>query len=557
MKKLLLFSLLLIIFLNSVSLAYSDNFKFVVETMGIEYINVNGKSLNEDIYDVYSLLVYGSPLDKFKNQRWKDVNDGLWQKNGSKFTETGIRGEYWILGENMQGYEVHNHKFPVDIEPPSQPTAWRYAILTDAKSSWEDQSKYMDEAQKEYMLNTNLTRNNITYDLKVTDIGLDKVRLENYATWKTYGTVYTQRYDRNNQRWAANFMIPPMAGDSTLESYAEFPNGTTIVPDDNETIVDIPIDYGALAINIGEYAKKEHVKLLRSELLINDLLISDIEGKGTLEVSNNTIFSYTKKDDDDVVILNVTVKSILLTKFATDGVLTDTKNYEIIIYFSGLPEDDYIEEVTFNNTVLTEKYTEFEDILPPYITDFKVEKVESNNYASLYIARKTGSEFICAGQTIKISATVENFTKNLSISFDGDSSIFTFDELTKRFEWDEPKKRNIKTRLNSLNAYRNMYSKSNSIEPIKKIDNVSYFEFTYIIPYGTKQTLNSWQTLRKESNNALEIDENRLFTRIMKPYEIVLKAKNVNGADTKRINLDVFERWDTLYNRDISKYIKK
>lgn len=101
-----------------------------------------------------------------------------------------------------------------------------------------------------------------------------------------------------------------------------------------------------------------------------------------------------------------------------------------------------------------------------------------------------------------------------------------------------------------------MYSKSNSVPPLKTIDSTSTYEFIYIIPYETKQTLNSWQTLRNESNDALKIDENRLFTRIMKPYEVVLKAKNVNGADTKRIQIDVFERWDTLYNRDISKYVK-
>ncbi len=162
MKKIFLLILLFLITCTPAVSAYSENFKFIVDTMGIDYINVNGKSLNEDIYNTYSLLVYGSPLDKYSNQRWKDVEEGLWQKNGNKYIDSGTRGEYWILGENMQGYEVHNHKFPVDIEPPSEPTTWRYAILSDAKSSWEDQSKYMDDSQKEYMLNSNLTRNNVT-----------------------------------------------------------------------------------------------------------------------------------------------------------------------------------------------------------------------------------------------------------------------------------------------------------------------------------------------------------------------------------------------------------
>ncbi len=550
--------LIIILIMNSISFAISENFNKTIDTMGIDTTNINGKIINEEIYNTYSLIVYGSPLDGYLNQRWKEVNDGKWKKNSnSRYNGEGIRGEYWILGENSHGYEVHNHKFPVDIEPPSSPETWRYAILNDAKSSWEDQSKYMDDSQKEYMINTNLTRNNTSYNIKIPDIGYDKVRLENYATWKTFGTVYTQRYDKQNRKWAANFMVPPMAADSTIECFAEFEKGKTIVPAENETIIDIPITFGANAINIGEYARDTHVKLIEAELLINGESMTKVTDSSILSVSKEFLYSYEKQETDDVVILDVTVNSILLTKFSTDGPLTDSKNFIIAIYFSGVPQqNDYIESNTYYNNVISENYAEYEEIPPPYISEIKIEKYDSDKKSNLFTSRKTGTKFICAGQTIKITATVENFTKNLSISFEGDSSIFTFDELTKRFEWDEPKTRNIKPRFPSLYIYKEMFTKTNTVQASSTKDNTSTFEFVYIIPYGTKQTLHSWQTLRKETQNALEIDENRLFSRIKKPYEIVVKAQNINGADTKRIELDVFERWDTLYNRDISKYIK-
>ena len=109
--------LLLIItslFISSKAFAYSENFNLMITTMVISLENVHGKSLNEEIYNKYSLFVYGSPLDGYSGQRWTDVDDGLW-KNGSH------TGEYWILGEKKEGYEVHNHKFPMDVEPPTSP----------------------------------------------------------------------------------------------------------------------------------------------------------------------------------------------------------------------------------------------------------------------------------------------------------------------------------------------------------------------------------------------------------------------------------------------------
>ena len=42
----------------------------------------------------------------------------------------------------------------------------------------------------------------------------------------------------------------------------------------------------------------------------------------------------------------------------------------------------------------------------------------------------------------------------------------------------------------------------------------------------------------------------------MKLMEIVIKAYSKEGVRTKSVSLDVFERWDTLYNRNLTPYIK-
>jgi hypothetical protein len=257
------------------------------------------------------------------------------------------------------------------------------------------------------------------------------------------------------------------------------------------------------------------------------------------------------------VVIDLEVKSYLYTKFSTDGAYTDTAHDQITIYFYGIPEEEE-EDETYYNRVSDSKYAEYEDILPPYITNIEITKIDSQSSSSaLFKSKKYGADFICAGQTIRMKIEVENFEGKLGLSFDGDSSIFTFDSLTKQFEWDEPKSRNVRTRFSRLDDFKKMYSKNISISPSSTADRVSTYEMTYVIPYGTKQTLHSWSTLRKQSNDAFQIDENRLFTRIDRPYQLVFKAVNVNGADTKRVSLDVFERWDTLYNRDISKYIVK
>ena len=98
MKKIICIALLLIILIPFKNFAYSDDFEFLIDVMGIAKINSHGKSLNEEIYNEYSLFVYGSPLDMYEGQRFKEVSqDGHWTKNAGSWNGNGTRGEYWIL----------------------------------------------------------------------------------------------------------------------------------------------------------------------------------------------------------------------------------------------------------------------------------------------------------------------------------------------------------------------------------------------------------------------------------------------------------------------------
>ena len=447
-------------------IAVSSEFSLMLDTMKIPTQNKSGLYINEEIYDAYNLFVYGSPLNKFSGQRWKDVIDGKWTKNSGIWNGVGIRGEYWILGENYYGNEVHNHKFPVDIEPPTEPTEWRYAIIADALESWQESEKYMDDFQKEYMLTQKLMRNNVTYDIIVKDIGFEKVRLENYATWKTKGTVYTQRYDRNNKKWAANFMVPPMAADADLEGYANFTNGTEYYIEEPIDI-EIPITYGSSVINLTDYAKAEHVKELKSQLYINENYIDEVSDIRKLSVEGNACFKFDRSEyqEGKLITLNVQIRSTLFTTFITDGALVDIKNYTIFI---NCGSDTDLDDLTHFNGVSNETYIPYPDVLPPRITNIEMKRIVDGKELPLLISKKTNTEFICAGQTIKFEIQTINYANKLTIEFAGDSSISRFDELTKRFEWTEPKSRNEKTMFKTLKEFEKMY-KSKKLSCTKRL----------------------------------------------------------------------------------------
>ena len=147
MRKIIIL-LIVIISIQTISFGYSRNFEYMIGAMNIEPKTENGYMLNEEIYDKYKQFVYGSPLAVTSGQRWKNVEQGRWTKGGGAWKGSGTRGEYWILGYNLSNEFVHNHRFPVDVEPPTPPTEWRYVELFDAEKSWDNTELYLHEEQK-------------------------------------------------------------------------------------------------------------------------------------------------------------------------------------------------------------------------------------------------------------------------------------------------------------------------------------------------------------------------------------------------------------------------
>lgn len=547
MKK-IIFLIIIIVSVQTIAFGYTKSFEYLTSVMNIEQKTDNGYMLNEEIYNEYNQFVYGSPLMITSGQRWKDVSTGHWTKGGGAWNGSGTRGEYWVLGYNLAKEQIHNHKFPVDVEPPTPPTEWRYVYLSDAENSWDDSSLYLHEEQKTYMQNTNLTRNGITYDLSAIDIGLNKARVENYATWKTEGNIYTRRYDKNNKEWAANFIVPPMAANASLKSILNFSEGNEYTIAKNEESITIPVEFGSEMINLSDFAKAEHVKEIKSELFVNDENYDSISDEKKINILKNGNIVINKNDykNQSEVEIEVSCNSLLITEFTVDGALTDVVSQKIYIYI------ETEEEEKENIKVKEENRNYVEEAVPPSINSVTLGQYENSKIIPLNKSKKQNTEFICAGHMLAIEVNTSN-TDYITLEFEGDSSIITLDDITKRFEWDEPRERNVKTRYSSLTALKNVYKRRTKINS----ENENYFVYYYVIPYKTKQTLHSWSTLREISKDAFEIDESKLFSRISSPYNIVIKAYSDEGVRTKKVKLDVFERWDTLYNRNLTPYIKK
>lgn len=534
--------IILILFSSTVEATISESFQKVISMINVPAKNVDGYEINEEIYNKYGLIVYGSPKLVIKNQRWKDVASGKWTNNGRT-------GEYRILGYSLTGTVVNNELFPDDYNSGTSPEEWNYIVIEDALNSWNDTEKYQTKQQYEYMLTQKLSRNGVTYNLTAASIGLDKARLEAYATWKTAGSIYTEKRNADGVIWEATFHIPAMAGDAKLSAKLNIENGTTYKFQPEQETLKIPLNFGAEVTGLSEYARVEDIKKISSELEVQGNLFDKIQGEKTPYVNKNNELVINKSDYHGASKINVVIKntSVLETCFHAETPMVDIKEVTIEIIFEEKEEETFI-RVRNDNSVVSE------EVPPPIISSINLYKknISSlNKKDPLYVAKKTETQFICAGQVLVVEAVVKNNPTRVSFAIEGDSKIQTLDDLTKRFVYDEPKSRNQKMVYSTVNALQNSYKLPRNMTYQNGVYNIEY-----IVPYGTKQSINSWGTLRESSGNALEIDKSKLFTRITRPYYIKIKATNDGGTTTKSIALDVFERWDTIYNRNITEFVR-
>lgn len=546
MKKIIFLTLVVVCVFPGLTLAYTSGFEYMVNAIGINFTNINGLKLNEEIYEKYNIFVYGSPLNApSQKQKWKATKNGNWTYNAGAWNGNGIRGEYWILGEDYTGKLVHNELYPDDYNSGTSPLNWNYREIKDGLDSWNDMSKYQYDIQREYMMNSKLSRFGKEYDLTVLDIGLNKTRVESYATWGSAGSVYTEKPGEGNIYWVATFSVPPMAADAKLNSVIELPNGNKYTVTKDEESIDISLIFGAYLEGLSEYAKSEHVKIIESELKVNGVNIDTISGSKKTRISKDTAITVNRKDyNSNEIKLELECNSFLSTYFPSDAVMYATAKQTITVKF----ETEKIEEIKYKN-----------DNEAPIIYSYSIKRITTDSKGNektvnLY-QTQNGNNFICAGQVIQIEVKTSKDADGVYFNFGGGTSIKTLDEITKKFEWNDPKLRNQKTRYDSLNELENAYKFPKSLL-LKKSGTKKVYVGTYVIPYATTQTLHSWNSLREISKDAFKIDESKLFTSKQKPYTVDITAYSESGDRTKTYKLDVAERWDELYNRDISKYIK-
>lgn len=546
MKKFILF---LIMFLSVAlpTFAYSSGFLYMINAMGIATVNVNGLAINEEIYERYNLIVYGAPKNVTHNQRYKETTDGNWNNNSQIWNGETIRGEYWILGQDYLGKSVHNEIFPDDYSSGTSPLFWDYRQVKDAEESWNDAAMFQYEIQREYMLNSKLSRLGVTYDLTAKDIGLDKAKVENYATWGNAGSIYTEKPGDGNVYWAATFSVPPLAKNAKLNSMLEFERGLEYTISMNQESVEIPILFGSQILDISEYASKDHIKIIESELKINGVTTDFVNGVQQLSVSKENILTVNKSDyqGQKKILIEVECNSLAATYFANDPPMYDSKKVTIVVHI----ESDEYSKVKIKN----EKNA-------PDIYKIEIKRVTTlngkENLVDLYYSKPTKTNFICAGQVIRIRVVTSKDASNVRFDFTGYNSIKTLDDLTQKFEWTDPKTRGERTRYSTLKELQRTYVFPRHMTLVKETSSTNIFEVTYVIPYKTTQSLHSWNSLRELSGNAFDIDESKLFTRKDKMYQLVVKASNARKTGTESYYFDVAERWDELYNRDLTRYVK-
>lgn len=536
MKKILIICSLFIITIGNSVFGITSEFAEFISIANIPEKSKNGYYINEDIYNKYNIISYGRPEDVVNTQRWKNVKNGKW-KNAS-----GAVGEYRVLGFDKDGGLVNNEKFPDDAVSGVSPESWNYIYINDASSSWLKAEEYRSPAQINYMLDEPLTRNGQTYNITARMIGTNKARLESFATWKSSGSIYTRKQNPNGSIWDATFIVPPMAKDADVKANLIFPKESYSF-EKGKDILEIPFTFGAEAINLNNFTLASDIKNLSSNVSVQFTDFDKVSATGKTQISKNGIIKISKNqfvntDTIEVVVRNV---AVLETFFANETPMIDIE--ETTIYISNAGENVTISVRDVNRKVSG-------DVARPNIGTIKLYKETVNGDDPLMISKSTRNRFICAGEILVVKVPISNDPTSVDFYIQGDSSIQTLDKLTKKFLYDEPRQRNEKVKF-SLSSLQSMYSL-----PLDMTQRNGYYEITYVVPYSTKQSLNSWQTLRNKSKNAMEINKSELFTKLTDPYVIKIIARNEGGTVTKSINLDVFERWDTIYNRDISEYVQ-
>ena len=510
-KKRALLILVLYISIVNIQKVYgiTDNFKFVIDTIGIPRYNVYGKEINEDIYNAYNVFSYGWPeeLTSKDGQRWKDSKYGLWSKGIGAYIGSGIRGEYNLLGKDYSGNIINNYYFPVDTLPETTPEYWEYYSNPGASSSWNDKNKYKYIEQLEYMKNTKLMFNDISskdnsdnpekikeYNITAKKIGFDRARLDVCSTWKTNGIIHTRRKVNGQIRYAV-FLTKPMAANADIKSKINV--GKDFVMKSTEDKINIDIEYGANIVNMTGYAKETHIKEITAKLNINEKEVDKISGSKTNNVGKKYTLTLTREEliEEKNNIIKIVNNSYSHTEFAVDGLMQNSVEVQINVF------------------------VEKEEIIPVKTSEVKI--LEKNNetlvvrpLAQSNITKEESLGITEAGRYIVLKLNLNQKINNSDLE---DIKVLLNNEQIKQFE-------TINSKLNS-----------NLIIKLK-------------IPDYTASTIYGWKSLREVYGNYFNINKEQIGKRISNPHDLEVKFTCLGKEYTSLFKIDTIDDYITNIN---------
>ncbi len=508
--------LIIAIFLlfNSKCFGISEDFKFVIDTIGIPQFNVYNNEINEEIYYTYNVFSYSDPVTISKNtsrQRFKEVPVyGKWTENGSAYKGVGRRGEYYILGTGYSGNYIDNVYFPVDSIPETTPNNWNYISLSDALSSWNNRDNYKYKEQLDYMKTTPLLfdeldiKNNISnsynlveYGISAEKIGLEKTKLNTCSTWKTMGIVTARRMSSAGKIRDAIFATKPMAANADIISELEVNDNILL----NEVNEPINIKFGANVINLNGYAKKEHIKEICSIIYIDGKEVSKISGSKIANVDKNILFAIPNetKNDLNTYKLNIKILSYMYTDFSVDGLIKNTLEKNI-------------------NITIPKK-----SVVPIKKLDIKILK----NHNNLMVV----SPLVQTNTTnAENSLGVIELSRNLAIKI--------------KFESDIGIKQDIKIYINNV------------LQDIKLLqNNVDTYIYEIKLNANILNTIKSWKYMRDKNNDYFSIDFQDIGNRVCSPNILKIKCIYDNKINEKELKFDTIDEFIYNFGYDFSNII--
>ncbi|MDD4375204.1 MAG: hypothetical protein PHR25_00245 [Clostridia bacterium] len=472
--------------------AISENFEFVINTIGIPRYNVYGQEINEDIYYAYNIMSYDVPesLEGGFGQRWKDSKYGLWARYSGRYVGNGTRGEYNLLGRSYSGSIINNYYFPVDTLPTETPEYWNYYDNPGAEESWRNRSNYRYIEQLEFMKTTKLLFNDISskdnsdnpdkikeYNITANMIGLNKARLDTCSTWKTNGVIHIRRKVGTSIRYAV-FLTKPMAAGANIKADIEVEKQDYVIKADQDKI-DILIKHSAKIENMTNYAKEAHIKEIKTRLSVNGNNKSEVKrNKASIsESSYLLVIERSNLKENQMNKINITNDCYAHTEFAVDGLMRDKKELVINVMVEEKKEEDkfQVEDIR-----IVEKVNDELVVMP-------IVKTEATNVAGSLGMTEAGKYL-----AVKIYKDAYHSMEDIKINFSN-------------------------TYITEMQGFESQ-DKSNAIMVFK-------------IPIKTNTSIYGWKSLRDTSGNYFNKADEKLGQRLRGPHKLTINYERQEAIE--------------------------